>query len=173
MTVTYDSYLAKVVEYAITMLAGSATFRTLVAAASPTAAKSWIVESWGGDPATAGLAGKAKAVDGTAFVAVPPFAHVHSPGMDPASAGIGVFTYTGEVFIGLLQARKLTGETPAEQFRRARNIGDAIRAEIQAQFGGTGVLAQGVVTIDGPEMPDATSADGDALLVNLVISWEG
>lgn len=173
MPVTYDSYLAKVVEYAITMLAASATFRTLVAAADSAAAKTRIIESWGGAPTQAGGVAKAKAVDGTSFTTTPPFAHVHATGMDPTSAGIGVYTYRGDVLIGLVQARKLTGETPAEQFRRARNIADAVRADLMAMFGTANCFAQGTIVIDGPELPDETSADGDALVATLILSWEG
>lgn len=172
MPVTYDSYLAKVVEAGITMLAASATFRTLVGAADSAAAKTRIVESWGGAPAQAGGAAKAKAVDGTSFTAAPPFGHVHSPGMQQELAGVGFYIYRGDVMIGLVQVRKLTGETPAEQFRRARNIADGVRADLTAMFGTTGCFAQGTIDIDGPELPDETGADGDALVATLILSWE-
>jgi hypothetical protein len=173
VTVAYTSYKASATFAAITMVAGSATFQTLVAAASATLAKAKIVEEWGGTPKLAGGEGKAIACDNSGFTATPPYAIVRVPEIRTELVGVGFYRFYGEVEILLLQARKLTGETPPESMRRAANIADAIRAEINAQFGATSCFATGSCSIIGPGLPDDAGADADALQAHLTITFEG
>ncbi|MES2340003.1 MAG: hypothetical protein V4537_18065 [Pseudomonadota bacterium] len=173
MTVAYTSYKASATFAALTMLSGSATFRTLVGAATPTLALAKIVEEWGGTPKLAGGEGKAIASDNSAFTATPPYAIVRVPEIQTELIGVGFYRYHGEVDILVFQARKLTGETPPESMRRATNIADAIRDEITAQFGATSCFATGSCSIIGPGLPDDAGADADALQAHLTITFEG
>jgi hypothetical protein len=158
---------------AITMLAGSATFRTLVGAATPTLALAKIVEEWGGTPKLAGGQGKAIACDNSAFTATPPYAIVRVPEIQTELIGVGFYRYHGEVGILIFQARKLTGETPPESMRRAANIADGDPRRDPAQFGATGCFATASCSIIGPGLPDDAGADADALQAHLTITFEG
>ncbi len=173
MTVGYTSYKATATQAGITMLAGSATFQTLVGAASATLAKAKIVEEWGGTPVLAGGQGKAVASDLSAFTATPPFAILRNAELITERIGVGIIAYRGTISLLLLQARRLTGETAPETLRRAANIADAIRAEIQAQFGTSGCFAEGACSIHGPGLPDETGADADAIEAIITIDFEG
>ncbi len=173
MTVSYTSYKASATLAAITMVAGSATFRTLVSAATPTLALAKIVEEWGGTPKLAGGREKAIASDNSAFTATPPYAIVHLPSLDVERIGIAVYRYHGSVDVVLIMPRRVSTETPPESMRRATNTADAIRDEILAQFGTTGCFAVGTCEIIGPGLADETGADSDALQALLTISFEG
>ncbi len=173
MTVAYTSYKASATFAALTMLSGSTTFRTLVGAASPTLALAKIVEEWGGTPKLAGGQGKAIAADNSAFTATPPYGIVRVPEIQTELIGVGFYRYHGEVEILLFQARKLTSETPPESMRRASNIADAIRDEINAQFGATSCFATGSCSIIGPGLPDDAGADADSIQAHLTITFEG
>lgn len=173
MPVSYDSYEAKAVERVIAMLADSATFRTLVAAATAAAAKQRIVESWGGEPRDAAGDERAVACDGTAFAAVPPFAHVHCAELTPTLEGIGVYSYAGTVMIGLAMPRRAALETPGEAMRRGRNVLGAIRLELTTMLGGSTYLATATISTQGPEVPDDTGADRDAIFGTITIDFEG
>lgn len=173
MTVSYTSYKASATLAAITMLSASSTFQTLVGAANATAAKAKIIEEWGGTPKLAGGQGKAIACDNSAFTATPPYAILRVPEIQTELIGVGFYRFRGEVELVLLQARKLTSETPPESMRRSTNIADAIRDEILAQFGSSGAFAEGTCSIIGPGLPDDAGADADALLAHLTITFEG
>jgi hypothetical protein len=136
MVVTADSYEAKAVDLAITMLANSTTFQTLVGAANATAAKAKIIESWGGNPGRTGGKGKATATDGTQFTINPPFAVVHQSEIDTELGGVASIDYSGSIGIELHLARVTATDSPPETFRRGRNTLGFIRAELLALFGG-------------------------------------
>lgn len=173
MTVAYTSYKASATLAAITMVAGSSTFRTLVSAATPTLALAKIVEEWGGTPKLAGGKDKAIASDNSAFTSSPPFAIVRLPSLDVERIGVAVYRYHGVVDVVLIMPRFATGETPPESLRRATNTADGIRADILAQFGTTGCFAVGTCEIVGPGLADETGADHDALQALLTITFEG
>jgi hypothetical protein len=172
MPTTYDSYESKVIEYALAMLINSAQFRLMVGAATPTDAKSFVVESWGGDPGRTTGKNKFIASDNAQKNAVPPYALITENNIDPQLNGISSIDYNGQVVIQLVMPRKLTGETPPESMRRARNVLGIIRDEIQAQFGTTGRLATGAAISAGPFIPEDSGADGDALLAEILINWQ-
>lgn len=176
MTEPYTSYDAIAMSNAITMLAGSATFRTLLGAtlgASAITAKARIIESWGGNPPQAGAARSAKATDGTSFALVPPFAHIHVPSIPSDRIAVATYEYRFDVRIVVLMPRLVGSETPAETFRRGRNVLGGIRADIEDQFGDTGCFAVGSVNTEGPELPHEASADGDSLVGSIIVSVEG
>ncbi len=173
MTVSYSGYRGSALQAGITMLSTCAAFQTLTTTASPTLAKAKIIEEWGGTPALAGGQGKAYACDGSSFTATPPFAHLHVPPIEVERDGVGVYRYRGQCIISLIQARKLTGETPPESLRRASNVAESIRDQLTAQFGGTGCFAEGRVSLEGPGLPDETGADRDAIEAVLTIDFEG
>ena len=172
MPVTADSYEAKVVEFAITMLAGSATFRALVGAATPALAKAFIIESWGGNPPNTGGRGKFTATENSQKTFAPPFALVHASEMDTELAGTTSYDYSGTVAIEIHMPRQTGSDTPPETFRRGRNTMGAIRDEIAAQFGATNCLATGSTSSAGPTLPDQTAADGNALIGDITINWQ-
>lgn len=170
MTVTYDSYEAAVVGYAIEMLAGSATFRTLVGAATPTLAKARIIEFDGGDPYVVGQA-NAKAADGSTFTIAPPWAQVASTEfISDDTTALGWIRRSGQVEIAVTMPT-VAGDTPAERVRRSLNILGGIRADIEAQFGTAGKLALGYVTTTALPLPDDTGALRGTTAGKLTISW--
>lgn len=173
MPVTATSYKALATQAGITMLAGSATFRTLVGAATATLAKAKIVEEWGGTPALAGGQAKAYASDLSAFTPAPPYAIARCIELITAREGVGIIRYRGSIGLLILQARRVSTETPPESLRRATNVADAIRDEIQAQFAAAGCFAEGVAGINGPTLPDESSADGDGIASEITIDFEG
>lgn len=170
MTVTYDSYEAAVVGYAIDMLCGAATFRTLVGAANPTAAKARVIEFDGGDPYIVGQA-QAKAADGSTFTVAPPYAQVASTDFSSDdTTAMGWVRRNGAVEIALTFA-PVAGDTPAERVRRSLNLLGQIRAEIEAQFGTAGKLALGYVSTQLLPLPDDTGALRGTTAGKLTITW--
>lgn len=169
MTVSYTSYEAKVIEAAITMLADSTTFRTMVGAASPTEAKSKIIETDGGDPSESGQ-GKATACDGTTFtVKGSSYAQVACMSFPTDSPVLGWTKRDGEVMIGLIML-ETAGDKPPERMRRAANVFGAIRDEIEAQAGGVGVL-NAIPSLVIRPLPDLTSGKRATLQATITIPW--
>lgn len=171
MPVTPSSYEALTVAAAITMLASSTTFQTLVGAVSVATAKAKIIESWGGNPGRTGGKGKATATDGTQFVMAPPYALVHQSEMSSSIGGISSYDYSGNVAIEIHLARVSGNEAPPDTFVRGRNTMGAIRSEMQALFGATNCLATGSVDSAGPTLPEDSGADGAELIADLSIEW--
>lgn len=170
MTVAYTSYEAAVVGYAIAMLCGSATFRTLVGAADATAALGRVIEFDGGDPAEAGD-GKAIAANGVAFTIAPPYAQVASmsfPTDDEQATGWT--KRDGAVSIAIVLA-PTAGHKAPERPRNALNILGAIRDEIDAQFGTTGKLARGHADLELKPLPDGAGASRGTMSGLLTIHW--
>ena len=170
MTVTYDSYEAAVVGYSIDMLCGSATWRTIVAAATPALAKARVIEFDGGDPYEVGQ-NQAKAADGSTFTVAPPYAQVATTAFDADdTTALGWVKRSGQVEIAITFA-PVAGDTPAERVRRTLNLLGQIRAEIEAQFGTAGKLALGYVTTQLMPLPDDTGALRGTTAGKLTIHW--
>lgn len=171
MPVTADSYEAQAVERGIAMLANSSTFQALVGAANATQAKAKIIESWGGNPGRTGGKGKATATDGTQFTLTAPFAVVHQSELDTELGGVASIDYAGSIGIALHLARVTSTDSPPETFRRGRNTIGAIRAELQALFGGANYLATGTARSAGPTLPEDSGADGAELIGEIILDW--
>jgi hypothetical protein len=162
MSVAYSSYEAKVVENAISMLAGCADFRTLVNAADATAAKHFIIESWGGDfvAQANGDGNEATSCDGTPIDINQPFAIVHCERLSSELAGVGVYGRSGDVSILIELPPPPDGESPGETLRRARNLG-IIRDQLEAQLGGAGAFAVASIDFDGATIADNPGDTGN------------
>ena len=170
MTVPYSSYEAAVIDYAIAMLCGAATFRTLVGAADAAAARGRVIEFDGGDPAEAG-SDKAIAADGSSFTIAPPYAQVAAmqfPTDDEVA--IGWTKRTGDVLIAVVLP-PTAGHKPPERPRNALNLLGAIRDEIEAQFGQAGKLANGHVELELKPIPDGAGASRGTMSGLLTIHW--
>lgn len=163
MPVTADSYEARHSEaLASVMLPGSATFRTLVSAADTAAALAFIVEDDSGR--------ELKAIDGSALDLTKAFGVVRFGEMNTEVRALYTYGYSGTAEI-LLCIPVVTTDTPAEQFRRARNIQGLVRAELQALFGTAGALVAGTFTSERIELADETSANRLRLIAPLSLSW--
>lgn len=172
MPVSPTSYSALATQCGVAMLAASTTFQTLVGAANSTAALSWIIESFGGNPRANNAQDKATATDGTLFATTSPHGIVHLRTFNRTLAGVGYWNSEGTTEIAIYQARFLTGEKPPEQLRRARNVLDGIRADIDALFGTQSTYyATGNTSEEGPGFPDDTGADAGLSLGVLLINW--
>lgn len=170
MSVTYDSYEAAVVGYAIAMLCGSATFRTLVGAANPTAAQARVIEFDGGNPYEVGQA-QARAADGSTFTVAPPYAQVAATDFSSDdTTALGWVRRNGTVEIAITFP-PVANDTPAERVRRTLNLLGLIRAEIEAQFGTAGKLALGFVGTQLMPLPDDTGALRGTTAGKLTITW--
>lgn len=152
MTVTPDSYEAKVVDYAAAMLAASSTFQALVGAANAAAARAFIVETENGSA-------KAK-----------PYAMIHTEDFQSDRIAHGVYSHRGEV-VALIHTENTPGDTDPEIHRRLRNIAGAIKSEMLALQGGAGYLSNIVVDVQGPVRKDETGADRGTAQVLLSIKW--
>jgi hypothetical protein len=135
MTVPYTSYEAKIVDALANLIAGSATFRTLVGAATPTIARGSIIELDGGMSE-----GTPRACAGTGalinLATAAGWAHLapEPTDLDPLAVGWLCWSKGGTVAVHLWM-RATTGDTPPERRRRALNTLGLIRAEIEAQLG--------------------------------------
>jgi hypothetical protein len=173
MPVTADSYEAKAIELAATMLAASASFRAAVGAASASAAKAFIVET------TSGLEVDSKTGIGTAMdgsdldLAVPPYAIIGlDPGLDVEAGGVGYVDYMTVIVVRLVLKRVGTGQNPAEGSRDAWNLAGKVRAEMQAQVGGANAFADAEVATAGLAM-DEENVHRDHSVAQLTITSRG
>lgn len=162
MHVTADSYDARVSAAAVTMLAASATFRTLVAAADAAAAQAFIIEDDSGR--------ELRAVNNAAIDLTKAFAVVRLGPVQSELRAVNTWGRSGDGEI-LLFIPVVTADTPAEQFRRARNAQGLIRADIEAQFGTAGALTAGTFTTERIELGDETTANRLRLIAPLTFSW--
>lgn len=162
MPVTADSYDARVSAAVVTMLAASATFQALVAAANAAAARPFIIEDDSGR--------ELKGVDGAAIDLTKAFAVVRLGPVQSELRAANTWGRSGDGEI-LLFVPVVTGDTPAEQFRRARNAQGLIRADIEAQFGTAGALTAGTFVSERIELGDETTANRLRLIAPLTLSW--
>jgi hypothetical protein len=153
MTVTYDSYEAKVIDHAAAMLAASSTFQTLVGVGTAAAARAYIVETEKGAAQTK------------------PYAMVHSEQFSEEKIAHGVFSRRGEV-IAIIHTANTGGDTAPEVYRRLRNVAGAIKSEMDALQGGSGYLAYCTIDVDGPVRKDETGADAGTAQILLTIKWQ-
>lgn len=171
--VTYQSYEAAALGFGIAMLAGSATFQTLVGATDALTALSKIIEHDGGTPSSqAGVAGKAKACDGTSFtLAGASWAQVAQttvPG--DSTVATGWTKRSGEIRIALV-IKPTASHTPPERTRNAANITGLVRDEIEAQLGQPGKLALADVSYELMPLPDATGSMAGYTSGLVTITW--
>lgn len=175
MTVTADSYEAKALEFAVAMLAASATFRTLVSATTSDGAKAFIVETHSGSPGSVGgRLGKGKAVSGADLdLNAAPFAIVGMDGVETNSPAVAYADYEFTISIRLVLQRFLPDELPAESMRRAWNVAGAVRAEMQAQVGGASALADCEINSSGLFLEEEGGVHKDHTVVMLTITARG
>lgn len=176
MAVTHDSYEAAVLGYAIAMLAGSATFRTLVGAATDAAAKAFIIEVDGGEELEAGV-GKAIACDGSTLTfansdgkITKAYAQVASLVFPAEQVAVGWERREGEVAIAIVMPAT-SGDKPHERTVRALNVLGAIRSELRSQLGAAGKLAAGSVDCALRPIPESTGALRGCQQGILTIRW--
>ena len=169
MPVTSDSYDAKVSEAVVNLVAGSAAFRTMVSAANPTAALSFIVEDWSGidDDAPSGAP---KASNGTTLVITNGYAVVRVSELLTERRALGTFGRSGTVDVAIM-VPTTAADTPAENFRRARNAQGTIREQIQAQIGGATTLLWADVRADPIQQMDDTTAMRGFYFCPIIIDW--
>lgn len=166
---TFSSYEAQVINTGLQMLINSATFRTLVGAANPTAAQDYVILGDGGQTDD----GQAQAGTGAAI----PVGSAHAclgAVRFPVEGPYPTDTYerrTGDLLI-LIYVPPLPGSTPAERYVRALNLLGAIRTELRAQqgsavgFAHVGVSAQLYPVHDDPAVPYRGEYVGE-----LTLSW--
>lgn len=152
MSVTYDSYEAKVIDYAAAMLAASTNFQTLVGAASAAAARASIVETENGSA-------KAK-----------PYALIHTERFSEEQLAQGVYGHRGEV-VAVIHTANTSGDTDPEVHRRLRNLGGLIRADMLALVGSAGYLSHCTIDLEGPIRKDESGADRGTGQILLTIKW--
>jgi hypothetical protein len=179
MTVTADSYEAKAIENAISMLAASATFRTLVGASTSDEAKAFIIETYGGNPGqNSGRQGKALSTTGaTIDLATQPHA-VIGLGLEPGggvatqAGGVGSFDYDFAIGVRLTMPRAMQDNSPAEASRLAWNRTGLIRQEMQAQVGGANALADCEIESAGLFL-DEEGVNRPNVITQLIITARG
>lgn len=170
MSVGYTSYEAAVIGYAIAMVCGSATFRTLVGAADATAALGRVIEFDGGDAAEAG-SDKAIAANGTPFTIAPPYAQVASMVFPTDDEQATDWTKRDGTVLVAIVIPPTTGHKAPERPRNALNILGTIRAEIEAQFGQAGKLARGKAELEMKPLPDGAGAARGTTSGIITITW--
>jgi hypothetical protein len=163
MTVTADSYEAKVSEATVAMVAGSSTFRTLVAAADAAEAKGFIVED---------VAGRAnKASNGGALNIAGHYAIVAAGPLESELRAVNTYGRSGTVEV-LLHFLVTAAEDPDDQFRAARNAQGLLKADMEALFGTANTyLTAGTIQSGQIELAEGTGANRLHLLCPLNISW--
>lgn len=172
MTVAAESYEAKALENVITMLAKSATFQALVGAANETEAKASIIETHGGN---LGEANTAKAVDGSDIdLVVDNFAAVgFETGLDVSAGAVGYSDYDFAIGVRIVRNRVMPGKTPAEVTRTAWNDTGKIRAEMQANVGADGCLADADISSAGLFMDEEEGVNRDRIITQLTATARG
>lgn len=167
--VASTSYDAKVSEALVQMLADCAAFRTLVGAANATAAKSFIVEDSGGDPAEI-----AKASDGVALnCATGSYAVVRLGTVDRVDRGAFLtFGHEGNDTEIDIIIRPTPGDVAPDAFRRARNVVGDIAEQLQALFGASAArICWGVVASPSPISTDSIHSLQGAFFNRLPVKW--
>lgn len=169
---TPTSYEALTVDYAIEMLANSATFRTLVGAIDAAAARGFIVNGWGGDPQTAGGEGRTTMADGTVKARPANYGLVSPDDPVVRREMIAFREYMNTGRINLFIIRQISASDNAELVMvRGRNELGAIESEIRAQFGVAGRLLAGDTETLGPSLPSAVGSKRLTLDMQIIITW--
>lgn len=165
MPVAATGYESQVCAAIVGMVANCASWRTLVGASTADQAKGFIVEENSARDEAATKQAAVGDLDETQ-----PMAVVRSLGVDTET--VGYLTYqrngTAEVFLRL----PLTdGDTPAEDFRRLRNLSWSVVAEMEAQFGTSGALVAGEISAGETAFGDPTKSNRKTILCVLTIRW--
>jgi hypothetical protein len=152
VTVTYDSYEAKVLECVALMVAGSSTFQTLVGAISAAAARAYVVETEKGS------------------AMAKPYALVHSEEYRQEKLAHGVYGHSGEALV-IVHTTNTSGDTDPEIHRRLRNTAGAIKTEMLALMGQPTYLSNCTIDVEGPARRDETGADRGTAQIILNVKW--
>lgn len=176
------SYEAYVFDAVITMLAASATFRTLVGAVDSAGARKFIVESDGGTDLD-NLAvenrrtGKLRitACDDSTFQVKTPldqaFAKIHSDEPDqPYELAVGYFGHKGTMMIGVVVPFTASDSAPS-RLRREKNRMGAIKTEMEAQIGSANCLQRCTITAKGPAIGGDTGVWRESMTFGFSIEW--
>ncbi len=169
---TPTGYEAATLDLAIEMLAQSATFRTLVGAATPALARGFIVNGWGGDPVTANGKGKTTMADGGVITRPTKYAIVAAvpDTFRRTQIGLREWSHSGQIRI-VVQDELQANESAESITVRGRNNMGAIATEIEAQFGTAGRLLGGDLLTSGPSLPDATGSKRGTYDFMITIDW--
>jgi hypothetical protein len=182
MPVTADSYEAKVMERATFMLCSCASFRAALAAVlgvtvpDATAAKAYVIESWGGDGKRHLNVPKVTFADGVERALPRMYAIIDlgEDGVLTEEAGIASDDYSWRIVITIWVPRLLTGETAPDAIRRARNLQGNVRTDYRAQFGATNCLARMRSCAAAAVLPPpAEGADADKIQIPLEFDCYG
>lgn len=169
MTISYEQ---QTLLNAVTHLSSSTTFQTLVGAGSAVAAQAFIIDSWGGMPASnADEQDQSINVTGTNLPTVPPFAILKTDPMESELVGVGVFNRKGVIIIALYQVRTMSGETPPQSLARWRTAHGNVRSDLEQLFGSDGCMASGQIDGDGPVFLSDIGVDQQAIYSELKLSW--
>lgn len=147
MAVTYDSYSAKAVGFAIAMLEASPTLLSIAPSATVGNA---IIESIGGlNPnATSFVAVSGVSVAVSSLTDGQGFVIVTDSTMQAEEIALHTYGYNGTIIAHLL-LKGVTGDLPPEVQRRARNMAGGIITDTNALFGGNGYLLRGRMQMNG------------------------
>jgi hypothetical protein len=168
----YTSIEAQAVHCAITMLAGSATFRTLVGAADAAAALASIIEHDGGSPLDNGADGIATSCNGTAItLATASFALVvQTDVVADADQQYGWQFLSGKIEV-LIHVPAIPGLLVHQRTRYAWTLSSAIQEELRAQIGAPGCLALCGIAASTHPLPDDVGAESGGIAARLAIDW--
>jgi hypothetical protein len=169
MTVTSDSYEAKVSEAAVLLLATCATFQTLTATVTPTAAKAFIVEDWSGTQDD-GSGTAFKACDGSTINDAGLWAYVRTLGTTTEQRAMNTWGQSGAVLF-LISVPIQSADTPSEVVRRARNAQGSIKAEMRAQIGGATTFAWADFETPEVVIGDDTGSGRGSVTITVEMTW--
>ncbi len=164
MSVSSDSYEAKVSAALVQMLADCATFWALVdVAPSSASALSYIVEDDGGE--------QHLAVDGNAINIAGSWGVVRLGDTRRVDRAFQTWGYEGDFSVFLL-IRAEDNDTPSEAMRRARNIAGQIAAEMQALVGASASrLPYATFDLGDVALTEETGALHDGYMAHIAGTW--
>lgn len=165
--VAASSYVALFSEALVQQLADTAAFQTLVSAANATLAKGSIIEDAGGD-----VAETAKAADGTSInCATESFAVVRVGDAVRVDRG-ALLSFGWEIPAEIdLIIRATANDSEPSAFRRARNTGGDVAAQMESLFGAAATrIVWGTISPAAPVKADPIKALRGAYVVRLTIA---
>lgn len=163
MTITSDSYEAKVSEALVQMLADCVAFQQLVEQPDENAAKSFIVEDSAGE--------QSLAVNGTTLDPENSWAVVRLTDSRIVDRAFHTWGHEGDAEI-FMCIRSLGNETETEAIRRARNFAGLITAELRTLVGASAArLAYATFMPSSPLLAEETGALRQSYLVTIAVAW--
>lgn len=168
MPVDYDSDEAQTVELVIAMFANAAGWQTATSAVDATGAKARIVEWDGG--LDVDETEEVRNCLGNVITAAAPLLVITSTEFPAEERAQDSERRSGE-FICRLYLPIDAADTAPEAGRRALNIGGAIRAQVRDQFGQSGRLMRGSISLRGPFIPDDNGSWRSALVLEFTLRW--